>query len=95
MKRIVNKDIKCSFCRNDEEEDMILLVKVLYDCVEGFEYWHTEVSSDQTENVQIKENICSELREIFKLKNFSRIMNDLFIAKYPDIENCHHSSYVE
>lgn len=72
---------------------MILLTRILIDCVDGFESWAFDQQS--TNSSPISQASHSELKEIFKMTNFRRTLNDVLQAKYPDIECCSHLTYVE
>ena len=95
MKRIQKPEPRCCFCMNDEEEDMILLAKILLECVDGFESWGFEALVRSREGSEINPEIYAAVREVFKMTNFRRTLNDVMLAKYPGIDGCNHLAYVE
>ncbi len=95
MKRIGKQELRCCFCLNDEEEDMILLTKILLECVDGFENWGFDSLIRSKEGSEINPEIYAAVREVFKMTNFRRTLNDVMLAKYPGIDGCNHLAYVE
>jgi len=83
MNVLKKRRTKCALCQNHDEEDLLLLTRAITRTATGINLWGRE-------GTPFLSDVESTLREISKLTNFRKFITDMFVLKYPDIENCQH-----
>lgn len=92
---------QCGLCECRDEEDMILITMLLLRADPTINDWVFSRFEDKDgrnygprrDQIQEEGSISRNLREIFRLGNFRKLVVDLLSHKYPDVSTCSHSDY--
>ena len=87
MSLIKKRKGKCSFCGKLDEEDLLLVCRVLVMTVPDI-----DLCSSPGRRHSLGLGI---LNEISRLTNFRKLVTDMFSMKYPEIEYCSHSNLAQ